>query len=65
MPTGKILNINPESNIIVENLKASHWEYHGPTLFFETEKPRFEAVISLNKILRLSIIVLKNEFGIK
>ena len=46
---GKILNINPESNIIVENLKASHWEYHGPTLFFETEKPRFEAVISLNK----------------
>ena len=47
--TGKILNINPESNIIVENLKASHWEYHGPTLFFETEKPRFEAVISLDK----------------
>lgn len=46
---GKILNINPESNIIVENLKASHWEYHGPTLFFETEKPRFEAVISLDK----------------
>lgn len=47
--TGKMLNINKEANIVVENLKASNWGYHGNNLFFETEKPRFEAVITLNK----------------
>lgn len=49
---GKIININNESNIILENLKATGYEYQGPNLFFENEKPRFEAIITLNKDIK-------------
>ena len=45
---GKIMNINNESNIALENLKASGYNYLGPNLFFESKKPRFEAIITLN-----------------
>ena len=45
---GKIININNESNIALENLKASGYNYLGPNLFFESKKPRFEAIITLN-----------------
>lgn len=46
--TGKIMNINNEANIILENLKSIGYKYLGPNLFFEAEKPRFEAIITLN-----------------
>ena len=45
---GKIMNINNEANIALENLKASGYNYLGPNLFFESKKPRFEAIITLN-----------------
>ena len=45
---GKIMNINNEANIALENLKASGFNYLGPNLFFESKKPRFEAIITLN-----------------
>ena len=44
---GKIININNESNIILANLKAAGYEYLGANLFFENQKPRFEAIITL------------------
>lgn len=46
---GKIVNINNEGNVIIENLKTAGFEYLGPNLFFENEKPRFEAIVMLNK----------------
>ena len=45
---GKIMNINNDSNIALENLKVSGYNYLGPNLFFESKKPRFEAIITLN-----------------
>ncbi len=45
---GKIININNEANISLENLKATGYNYLGPNLFFESKKPRFEALITLN-----------------
>ena len=45
---GKIININNESNIILTNLKAAGYEYLGANLFFENQKPRFEAIVTLN-----------------
>ena len=45
---GKIININNESNIILANLKAAGYEYLGANLFFENQKPRFEAIVTLN-----------------
>ena len=49
---GKIININNEANISLENLKASGYNYLGPNLFFESEKPRFEAIITLNQNIK-------------
>lgn len=49
---GNIMNINNQGNAIIENLKAANFEYKGKTLFFETEKPRWEALILLNKDIR-------------
>ena len=45
---GKIINMNNESNIILANLKAAGYEYLGANLFFENQKPRFEAIVTLN-----------------
>lgn len=50
--TGKIINMNREANIILENLKANNYVYHGQTLYFETEKARFEAIVTLNDNIR-------------
>ena len=50
--TGKIMNINAEANLIVENLKGANLIYHGQNLYFETEKPRFEALITLNQDIK-------------
>ncbi len=49
---GNIMNINNEANIVLENLKSTGYTYQGPTLFFENEKPRFEAIVMLNKDIK-------------
>lgn len=49
---GNIMNFDNKGNSIIENLKAAGFSYKGKTLFFETEKPRWEALILLNKDLR-------------
>lgn len=49
---GKIININKEANIILENLKANNYDYLGPNLFFEAEKPRFETLVVLDKDIK-------------
>ncbi len=49
---GNIMNFNNEGNAIIENLKAAGFEYKGKTLYFETEKPRWESLILLNKDIR-------------
>ena len=41
-----------KGNEIIENLKSAGFEYKGKTLYFETEKPRWEALILLNKDVR-------------
>ncbi len=50
--SGNIINMNNEANIALENLKASGYNYLGPTLFFETRKPRFEAIVTLDKDIK-------------
>lgn len=49
---GNIMNINNKGNSIIENLKDSGFTYKGKTLFFETEKPRWEALVLLQRDLR-------------
>ena len=50
--TGEILNINQEAETIIKNLKAAGFKYKGETLYFETEKPRWEALVVLKKDIR-------------
>ncbi len=50
--TGTIMNFNNKGNIIIENLKKAGFQYRGKTLFFETEKPRWEALVILNRDIR-------------
>lgn len=47
--TGEIINLNNQEQIILSNLKAAGFKYKGKNLFFETENPRWEALILLNK----------------
>lgn len=49
---GTIMNFNNKGNSIIENLKKSGFSYKGKTLFFETEKPRWEALVLLQRDLR-------------
>ncbi len=49
---GNIMNFNNKGNAIIQNLKNAGFEYKGKTLFFETEKPRWEALILLQRDLR-------------
>ncbi len=49
---GNIMNFNNKGNQIIENLKNSDFEYKGKTLEFETEKPRWEALVLLQRDLR-------------
>lgn len=46
---GNIININNEENIILENLATAGFQYKGKNLYFENEKPRWEALVLLNK----------------
>ena len=48
---GNIMNFNNKGNDIIENLKKAGFEYKGKTLFFETEKPRWEALVLLQNNL--------------
>lgn len=49
---GNIMNFNNKSNEIIENIKNAGFTYKGKTLFFETEKPRWEALVLLNRDIR-------------
>lgn len=46
---GNTINFNNKGNEIIENLIAAGFEYKGKTLYFETEKPRWEALTLLNR----------------
>lgn len=49
---GNIMNFNNKGNEIIENLKAAGFDYKGKNLFFENEKPRWEALVLLNRDVR-------------
>lgn len=49
---GNIMNFNSQVNLIMANLKSAGFIHHGRTLFFEGEKPRWEALTMLNKDIR-------------
>lgn len=46
---GNIININNQEKIIFENLATAGFEYKGKNIYFENEKPRWEALVLLNK----------------
>lgn len=47
--TGDTININNQESIILANLATAGFDYKGKNKFFENEKPRFEALVLLNK----------------
>lgn len=49
---GNIMNFNNKGNQIIENLTKSGFKYKGKNLYFETEKPRWEALVLLQKDIR-------------
>lgn len=49
---GNIMNFNNKGNAITDNLKNAGFEYKGKTLYFETEKPRWEALVLLQRDIR-------------
>ena len=49
---GNIMNFNNQGNAIVDNLIKAGFSYRGKTLFFETEKPRWEAIVILQRDIR-------------
>ena len=49
---GNTMNFNNKSNDIIDNLTKSGFKYKGQTLYFETEKPRWEALVLLQKDIR-------------
>ena len=49
---GNIMNFNNQGNAIVDNLIKAGFSYRGKTLFFETEKPRWEALVILQRDIR-------------
>ena len=46
---GNTINFNNQANKIIDNLKKAGFSYKGKTKFFETEKPRWEALVLLNR----------------
>ncbi len=46
---GHTINFNNQANTIIENLKKAGFSYKGKTKFFETEKPRWEALVLLGR----------------
>ncbi len=49
---GNIMNFNNKGNTITDNLKNAGFEYKGKTNNFETEKPRWEALVLLQRDIR-------------
>lgn len=49
---GNIMNFNNKGNQIIETLKNVGFDYKGKTVGFETEKPRWEALVLLQRDLR-------------
>ena len=49
---GNIMNFNNKGNTIIDNLKKAGFEYKGKTQYFETEKPRWEALVLLQRDIR-------------
>ena len=46
---GNLINMNNQESVILENLATAKFEYKGKNLYFENEKPRWEALVLLNK----------------
>ena len=49
---GNIMNFNNKGNEITDNLTKAGFKYKGKTLYFETEKPRWEALVLLQRDIR-------------
>ena len=49
---GNIMNFNNQGNNIIDNLTKTGFKYKGKTLYFETEKPRWEALVLLQRDIR-------------
>lgn len=49
---GNTMNFNNKGNDIIENLTKAGFKYKGKNLYFETEKPRWEALILLQRDIR-------------
>ncbi len=49
---GNIMNFNNKGNAIIDNLKKAGFEYKGKNVYFETEKPRWEALVLLQRDIR-------------
>ena len=47
--SGNIINFNNQATKIIDNIEDAGFSYKGPTKFFETEKPRWEALVLLNR----------------
>ena len=46
---GNILNYNENGSTVIDNLTAAGFKYKGENLYFETEKPRWEAIVMLQR----------------
>ena len=49
---GNIVNYNEKGNEIIRNLESVDFDYLGKNLYFETEKPRWEALVMLQRDIR-------------
>ena len=49
---GNTMNFNNKGNDIIDNLTKAGFKYKGQNLYFETEKPRWEALILLQRDIR-------------
>lgn len=49
---GNTMNFNNKGTEIINNLTKAGFKYKGETLYFETEKPRWEALILLQRDIR-------------
>ena len=47
--SGNTINFNNQASSIIDNLTNAGFSYKGKTKFFETEKPRWEALVLLNR----------------
>ena len=49
---GNTMNFNNKGDAIIKNITKAGFKYKGETLYFETEKPRWEALILLQRDIR-------------